>query len=480
MHTQGIFSGSADIGEVKHKGSVVYDSNTGQYIISGSGTNMWYGSDEFHLAWAKAKGDFVLYTSVEFVGDGIDPHRKAGLIIRKDLDPASAYVGAACHGDGLIALQYRPYAGFMTEEIRHGDTHSFTIQLERRADLVTMKAARLGEPLELTGEIEIDLGDDELFIGLFVCAHHADVVEQAVFSNTRLIIPAPDDLTPYRDFLGSRLEIMDVETGIRKIVYEAEGNLEAPNWSPDGQYLIVNSYGRLYRIEIATGIREEIYTGFATSLNNDHGISPDGKRLVISHHVDDLPSGQNSIIFTLPYEGGTPVRVTEKGPSYWHGWSPDGKYLIYTGNRNGQWDIYRIPAEGGEEVQMTNSPGLDDGSSYSSDGQQIWFNSNRTGAMEIWRMNADGSNPKQVTSDSYQNWFPHESPDGSKVIFLSYLPDVDPWDHPYYRHVMLRIMDTETLVPKVIAHLYGGQGTINVPSWSPDGKKVAFVSNTQK
>jgi len=478
--SRGTFSNSTDVGAVKHTGKTIYNPETEQYTISGSGTNMWHDSDEFHFAWTKIKGDFILYSMVEFMGEGVDDHRKAGLIIRKTLDPSSPYVSAAYHGDGLVSMQYRLQEGGHTEEIRNPESFTQILQLEKTGSSVSMQACPPGEPLTKTGEIDLDWLEDEFYIGLFVCSHNADVVETAVFSNTRLSIPVGEEFTPYRDFAGSRVEILDVETGLRKIVYETDDNLEAPNWSPDGKYLILNGRGLLYRVYIESGVKEQIDTDFATSNNNDHGISPDGTQLVISHHVDDLPPGQNSIIFTMPIEGGTPTRVTDKGPSYWHGWSPDGKYLIYTGHRNGQWDIYRIPVEGGEEVQLTNSPGLDDGSEYSYCGNYIWFNSERTGSMEIWRMNADGSEPTQITNDEYQNWFPHPSPDDSQIVFLSYMPDVAPGDHPYYKHVMLRIMDTVTYRPRVIAHLYGGQGTINVPSWSPDGKKVAFVSNSLK
>jgi Tol biopolymer transport system component len=474
----GIFSHSQDVGNLKQKGKTIYDPYTEKYLISSGGRNMWQDTDEFHFVWKKISGDFILYSNLVFEAEGVDDHRKAGLIIRKSLDTSSPYISAAYHGDGLVSMQYRLEEGGFTDEIRHPVSFTNILQLEKAGSKIRVQACQQGDPLAGSGELEVDWVEDEFYVGLFVCSHNADVVETAVFSNTRLSIPVGEGFTPYRDFAGSRVEILDVETGLRKIVYKTDDNLEAPNWTPDGRYLILNGRGLLYRVDIGSDVKEQIDTDFATSLNNDHGISPDGTQLVISHHVDDLPPGQNSIIFTLPIEGGTPVRVTEKGPSYWHGWSPDGKYLIYTAHRNDQWDIFRIPVDGGEEVQLTNSPGLDDGSEYSYDGKYIWFNSERTGSMEIWRMNSDGSNPVQITNDEYQNWFPHPSPDDSRIVFLSYLPDVDPGDHPYYKQVMLRIMDTVTFKPRVIAHLYGGQGTINVPSWSPDGKKVAFVSNT--
>jgi TolB protein len=183
--------------------------------------------------------------------------------------------------------------------------------------------------------------------------------------------------------------------------------------------------------------------------------------------------------------GGTPVRVTPKSPSYFHGWSPDAQWLVYTGGRketpdatSDKYDIYKIRAEGGEEVRLTNSPGLSDGPEFTPDGRWIYFNSTRSGLMQLWRMRPDGSGQEQVTNDEFNNWFPHISPDGKWIAFISYGQDVAPADHPYYKHCYLRLMPIEGGKPRVIAYVFGGQGTINVPSWSPDSTRVAFVSNT--
>lgn len=204
--------------------------------------------------------------------------------------------------------------------------------------------------------------------------------------------------------------------------------------------------------------------------------------MVISHHAKDRPPGQNSLIYTLPIAGGNPKQITQHSPSCWYGWSPDNRYLIYTAQRDGQWNIWKIPVTGGDEIQLTDGDWLDDGSEFSRNGSYIWFNSNRTGSMEIWRMRSDGSEPIQITNDDYQNWFAHESSKGDRLVFLSYLTDVNEWDHPYYKQVMIRaipfLKGDPVDEPKVIIYLYGGQGTMNVPSRSPDGDKFAFISNT--
>jgi TolB protein len=232
----------------------------------------------------------------------------------------------------------------------------------------------------------------------------------------------------------------------------------------------------LYRFDLATRQPTLIDTGFANRNNNDHVLSFDGKRIAIS---DQSAPGGQSTIYTLPIEGGTPQRRTRLTPSYLHGWSPDGKWLVYTGGRGGDYDIYKIAADGeAEEIRLTDSKGLDDGPEYSPDGGYIYFNSARSGTMQLWRMKPDGSGQEQLTSDEYNNWFPHPSPDGKWIAFLSYGKDVPAADHPYYKHVLLRLMPAEGGPAKVIAYVYGGQGTINVPSWAPDGKRLAFVSNS--
>jgi Tol biopolymer transport system component len=309
-----------------------------------------------------------------------------------------------------------------------------------------------------------------------VCAHNDTVVERATFSNVRITVPAWAGLQTYHDYLGSNLEILDVARGEATVVHQYRGSFQAPNWTPDGKSLIVAQEGRLLRFDIATRAVDTINTGFATRNNNDHVLSFDGRMIGISNHV--AADSDASIVFTLPAQGGTPKRITAKGPSYLHGWSPDGRWLVFVGERNGEFDIYRISSSGGEEQRLTSTPGLDDGPEYTPDGRWIYFNSVRSGRMQIWRMRPDGSGAQQITNDGFNNWFPHISPDGQWIVFISFPPDVAPNDHPFYKHVMIRLMPVGGGSARVLAYVYGGQGTINVPSWSPDSRRIAFVSNT--
>lgn len=472
----GIFEDATDVGNVRHAGSTQFDAETQTYRLKGSGYNMWFDRDEFHFAWKKMSGNFLLRTQLSFIGEGVDPHRKIGVIIRSDLDTSSAYVDIAVHGDGLTSLQYRKTKGGITEQVVSDVEAADVVQLERKGDTFIMSVAKFGNHFTSDTLAEIDLGD-EVYAGLFITSHNPDVVEEAEFRNVRMIKPAADDFVPYQDYIGSNLEVMTVEIGHRKILHQSPESLQAPNWTQDGENLIYNSNGLLYKFNLKNGEISEFNTGFATNNNNDHVISFDGSRMGISHHSEEH-EGQ-SIIYTVPLEGGTPTLVTEKGPSYLHGWSPDDKFLTYTAGRNGQYDIYKIPVEGGDEIQLTNQATLDDGSEYAPSGEYIYFNSMRTGKMEIWRMKPDGSNPERLTNDEFNNWFPHISPDGKWMVYLAFPADIDPADHPFYKHVTLKLMPADGGEAKVIAYVYGGQGTINVPSWSPDSKKIAFVSNTK-
>ena len=430
---------------------------------------MWFAEDAFHFVWKKVSGDVTLAADISFEGTGGDPHRKACLLIRQSLDADSAYADAAIHGDGLTSLQYRAAKGERTYEIQSAVSGPKRLRIEKRGRYVSMSiSGKNGELVPAGGSFRLDL-TEPFYVGLGVCAHNNEALEKAVFSKVELTSGgAPAEGKPR---LISTLETVPIASKDRRVVWATSDLIEAPNWSRDGASLIFNSKGRLHRIPVAGGEPQPIDTGLATRCNNDHGISPDGTMLAIS---DQSQADRKSRIYTLPISGGTPKLITEAAPSYWHGWSPDGRTLAYCAERNGEFDIYTIPVEGGAETRLTSAKGLDDGPDYTADGQWIYFNSDRSSSMQVWRMHADGSGQEQVTKDEFNNWFPHPSPDGKWLVFLSYDKEVE--GHPENKDVALRIMPLGGGEIVVLAKLLGGQGTINVPSWSPDSKRVAFVS----
>jgi Tol biopolymer transport system component len=473
----GIFEHHEDVGNPKLKGAVVYDKIDQTYTVTAGGTNMWANSDQINFLWKKIKGDFMITATVRFIGKGTDPHRKIGIIAREKLTPNSKYADACVHGDGLTSLQSRFADTAQTEQIVVSSFLPTDIELQRVGNTFTFSSATFGENYKSVSK-DIILSE-EVYAGIFVCSHNGDVMEKAVFSNVRIVIPPAKDYRPYRDYIGSHVEIMDVQTGLRKIVYSAPNSLQAPNWSNDGKHLIYNSDGLLYKFDIASGKPTVLNSGFAKNNNNDHVLSFDGKQMAISNHVGYK---MISTIFTFPVTGSdNPIKITseDSGHSYLHGWSPDGKKLIFTGQRNNQYDIWTIDIATKKETALTNSPVLDDGPEYTPDGKWIYYNSVRTGTMKLWRMKPDGSNPEQITFDEYNDWFPHISPDGKWIVYIAFPKDINPSDHPFYKKVYLKLMPASGGVPKTIAYLFGGQGTINVPSWSPDSKRIAFVSNTQ-
>ncbi len=462
----GDFEGETDVGGPLRAGSATFDASRGEYRITGGGANMWNQTDAFHFLWQRASGDLTLTANVSFPHPGGNEHKKAGWMVRQGLGPSAPYADLVVHASGLTSLQYRLTEGGPTQEIQSKISMPETTRLVRLGNTFSLWALRPGGVMEMAGSVEVPL-HDPVYVGLAVCAHDTEALEEAVLSNVSMLGGKTE---VNRDVaVESRLEVISLDGRKRRVVYHAQDRFEAPNWSRDGRLLLFNRGGRLYTLPVKGGEPKLLDTGDALHCNNDHGFSPDGQWLAISNST-----GGPSLVYVLPASGGKPRQVTVRGPTYWQGWSPDGKTLAFCGERGGNFDIYTIPVEGGEERRLTDAPGLDDGPDYSPDGQYIYFNSERTGWMQIWRMKPDGSAQEQVTHDDYADWFAHPSPDGKWLVFISFDKHVK--GHPPNKDVMLRLMPTEGGEPRVLVKLFGGQGTMNVPSWSPDSKHLAFVS----
>jgi TolB protein len=487
----GLFTDQADIGRPSTlgPGSLAYDAGKKIYTITGGGENMWAAADHFHFVYRKVNGDLTLSATLDFVGTSPatgkpDNHRKACLMIRQSLDSDAGYVDAAAHGDGLTSLQWRDAKGAVTHEVQSNVVGPKRLRLEKRGNYCWMSIASANEDLHPAGgSTRIELTGD-FYVGLAVSAHNVGRLETVAFSDVGISKPPP---ITGRSTLINTLETINVQSRDRRVAYVVvqPGRIEAPNWFPDNSNtLYFNTNGKLFKVQAeppgtppVPGRRppEVVDLGMLTRINNDHGISSDGKRLAISDQSQRIGNQRPSLIYVVPAAGGTARRVTEIGPSYFHGWSPDGRTLTFCGLRGNNFDIYTVPVAGGPEKRLTTGPAKNDGPEYSPDGRSIYFNSDRTGIMQIWRMNPDGSSPRQITTDTRrESWFPHISPDGRLMVFLTY--ERGAGDHPENKDVALQLMDLKTNAVTPLATLFGGQGTINVPSWAPNSRYLAFVS----
>lgn len=298
------------------------------------------------------------------------------------------------------------------------------------------------------------------------------------------LLGAAASAQPQPSGFRSRIMVHDLKTNTSAVAHEADGVWEAPNWSRDGAFLLVNSGGKLYRVAPDGSKPPELLPLDATlRANNDHDFSADGKRLAISA---SSPSSKQSQIYVAAPDGSNHRLVVSAAPSYFHGWSPDGRYLAFVANRDGkQYDLFRVPSDGGDEHRLTSDPGADDGPDYSPDGKWIYFNSNRGGGWNIWRMPPDGAGPgdrlaQRVTDDPLEDWFPHPSPDGKLLLFLSF-PAGTPGHNDRNLRVQLRVMPmpgdrVDAVSPRTLVEISGGQGTINVNSWAPDSARFAYVA----
>ena len=472
----GIFENEVIIGDSDFPGEMEYNQELQEYSFSFSEGQTSDGSNPYHYLYKSMQGDFILRAHLSFE-DGEGSGSTAGWIIRNNLSSQSAEVIAKVNSLGEASLDSRTMDSLKSVDAPLAKVN--VVQMERRGNVYYFSSAKFGEPFS-TVKIENENLRNEVFAGLFFDPGENGAGGKLVVNNVRIIKPAGPDFEQYQEYLGSNLEILNIDTGKRKILYNSAHSIQAPNWVNKDKDLVYNSNGYLYRYDLKSEKVEQIETGFATNNNNDHVFSFDESILGISHHNQE-DDGASSLYIMDPAGDTLPQKITKDGvgASYLHGISPDNKTLLFTGERKGKMDIYIIDIDNKKETQLTDTEYLDDGSEFSPDGKYIYFNSNRKGKMHLWRMKPDGSEQEQLTFDpNHNDWFPHVSPDGKWIAFISFPPEIDSGDHPFYQRCLIRLMPVDGGEPKVIAYIYGGQGSINVPSWSSDSKHIAFVTNT--
>jgi Tol biopolymer transport system component len=385
------------------------------------------------------------------------------LMIRQSLDADSDYADIALHGVGLTSLQAREAKGAATHEVQSYLSGPKRARLVKRGPYFYMYLAEQeGGELHMAGGAMRVPMEGAFYVGIGVCAHNKDAVEKAVFSNVELAANRPGKPEPY-----STLETITVSSTDARVTLVSPERLEAPNWTHDGKSLLFNSAGKISRVVVDGGPPEPVDTGFAAHCTRFHGLSPDGLLLAFS---DESRDRGRSAVYVMPLAGGIPERVTALVPSSWQAWSPDGKSVLLYGERRMSKGLYTIPVTGGAETFLTKGTGGE----YSPDGKYIYFTSNRSGSMQIWRMGPDGKEPEPVTNDEFSNWRPHLSPDGRQLAFVSLEKSAAALTKD--RDITIRMMTLATKTVKVLAKVVGGEGTLDAPSWSPDSRRLAFVS----
>ncbi len=475
----GVFEGQSDVGSVVPPGTASLDSASGVYTIHSAGANLWGTTDGFHFLWKKIQAMCRLTAEIDFPEKtgAHNEHRKAILIFRQTLDADGAYVDAAQHGVGLTALQFRETEGATTQSIELNIDPPQRLRLEKHGDEFTMFVSLHGEPLHQMGAATKMHLDEPFYAGIGLSAHDPNAVETATFTHLELKPLAEPAATPQMALFSS-LKAIEIDPGARRaiVAYTTKARAMAPNWSRDGKWLIFDQDGKMFRVaadglRVGNGPAEQINTGDATGCNGSHGLSPDGKWLAITCTMVSNPGNR---VYIIPTSGGEPRLVTANPDSYFHTWSPDGKTIVFTRPSHGRGNIYAISVDGGTETALTTGSGMSDDPDYSPDGKFIYFNTDRWGGMQIARMNADGGGVEQVTHDNFRNWTPHASPDGKSIVYIAYPPDIT--THAANKDVALHILSTSDGSIRVLTNFVGGDGSMNVPNWSPDSKGLAFVS----
>jgi Tol biopolymer transport system component/catechol 2,3-dioxygenase-like lactoylglutathione lyase family enzyme len=473
----GIFEGQSDVGSVTPAGTASFGAATGVYTLTAAGANTWYHVDNFHYLWKKASGDMVLTADVAFpahtYNHAPDPHRKGILMFRQTLDAGGEYVGAAWHGSGLMALQFRRERGLNSEDVELNIDTPRTVRIEKQGDTFTLFLSRKGEPLQQAGaSVTLHL-KEPFYVGLGAVSHDVNTTDKVEFSHVSLQPPAPAAKN-LPSSLYSTVQTISINDQFRRamVVRSVKAYVQSPNWAPDGKSIYVHEGGHIQKVPYldppAGGAPQVIDTGKLVGCSGNFGLSPDGKLLAVSCAEE---KGGPHDVYVLPAAGGlTPRKVTNGTiSSYFHAWAPDSRTIAFTRGSAGKADIFTVAVEGGTEVRLTSDT-LNDGPDYSADGKFIYFDSWRSGGLQIWRMQPDGSAAEQITDDDNLNSSPHVAPDGKTVAFLS-----QPSDSPDIAAASLKVISAADGLIRTVASFQGNRGSFSMYGWG-DATHLAFVS----
>jgi dipeptidyl aminopeptidase/acylaminoacyl peptidase len=385
------------------------------------------------------------------------------LILKQDLAADGVYADVALHGSGLSALQYRRAKAVTSQDIELNIDFPKTARIVKRGDAITMYLSMHGEPLHQAGATVKLHFDGPFYVGIGLCSHDKDAAETAVFSRVELKKPAP---AAQKSQVFSSVQTIQTEDKFRRamMVLTKRGRIGSVNWSTDGQSLYFNRGGHIEKMAAIGAEPQNVKIGARLWCDDNHGLSPDNSQLAVS--CASAP-GRAPSIYTVPLDGGAARQLTHGGAAEFHGWSPDGTTIAFTGVRNGHTDVYVVPAQGGEEKRLTNAA-INDGPDFGPDGS-IYFSSDRSGSMQVWRMKADGSQAEQMTKDAGNDWFPHVAPNGKQMVYLNRAGSAPVGD------ATLRLMDLGNGQARVLVDVFGGDGTLNAPSWSSDNHHFAFT-----
>lgn len=295
----------------------------------------------------------------------------------------------------------------------------------------------------------------------------------------------------------THIMVYNVQTKTTKSIFTADGQWHSPNWTIDGRFIIADMNGDIYRIPVdgdTAGPAELITMSQKMSATNDRALSYDGKLIAMTGIVGSIPTptGGRSLsaadlrniakLFVMNMDGSDAHQVQT---GWLHGWTPDGKRLLYVTNRKQDFDIFSGDVNGGGEKQLTTNNAQDDGPESSADGKWIYFCSNRSGKWDAWRMPMDGAGPddklaERITFGDTQDWFPHVSNDGKWLYTISY-----PMDHPDHQFVgagvKIKLLRLENGIAakgaslETVSTFFGGQGSGNTTGWAPDSSKFAWT-----